>query len=131
MPRASARRRKCGWAITRTRFDFDKIDDRFAWELLFEQLPKEINMQMDVGNCLSGGGDPVVMLKEFPARTRTIHIKEYKDKTFDSDYYKEVLPSAWGESRRPMAVVPKWGTTRETVLTFRARLLEKLHRLGK
>jgi len=36
-------------------------------------------------------GDPVAMLKEFPARTRTIHIKEHKDKTFESDYYKEVF----------------------------------------
>ncbi len=72
-------------------FDFEKIKGRFAWELLFEKLQPEVNMQMDVGNCLSGNGDPIAMLKEFPGRTRTIHIKEHKEKTFESDYYKEVF----------------------------------------
>jgi len=65
-------------------FDFAKINGRFAWELLFSRTNPEVNMQMDVGNCLAGEGDPIAMLKEFPARTRTIHIKEHKDKTFDS-----------------------------------------------
>jgi sugar phosphate isomerase/epimerase len=72
-------------------FDFVKINGRFAWELLFRKTKPEINMQMDVGNCLSGNGDPIAMLKEFPGRTRTIHIKEHEEKTFGSDYYKDVF----------------------------------------
>lgn len=72
-------------------FDFAKIDGKFAWELLFSRTRPEVNMQMDVGNCLSGNGDPIAMLKEFPGRTRTIHIKEHQEKTFASDYYKEVF----------------------------------------
>jgi sugar phosphate isomerase/epimerase len=72
-------------------FDFAKVDGKFAWELLFSRTQPEINMQMDVGNCLSGGGDPIAMLKEFPGRTRTIHIKEHQEKTFASDYYQEVF----------------------------------------
>src|SRR5580765_4170581 len=72
-------------------FDFAKINGRFAWEILFEKTRSDLNMQMDVGNCLSGNGDPIAMLKEFPARTRSIHIKEHQDKTFDSDFYKEVF----------------------------------------
>ena len=72
-------------------FDFEKVNGRFAWEILFRQTKPEVNMQLDVGNCLSGGGDPVAMLKEFPGRTRTIHIKEYKQDTFDSALYKEVF----------------------------------------
>ncbi|HUL51126.1 MAG TPA: sugar phosphate isomerase/epimerase, partial [Candidatus Nitrosotalea sp.] len=52
-------------------FDFEKINDRFAWEILFGRLGPEVNMQMDVGNCLSGNGDPIAMLKKFPGRTRT------------------------------------------------------------
>jgi sugar phosphate isomerase/epimerase len=72
-------------------FDFARLDGSFAWEILFRQLKPEINMQLDVGNCLSGGGDPIAILKEFPGRSRTVHIKEYKDKTFDSDFYKQVF----------------------------------------
>src|SRR5262245_27146163 len=47
-------------------FDFVKINGRSAWELLFDRTKAEINMQMDVGNCLSGNGDPIAMLKKFP-----------------------------------------------------------------
>jgi sugar phosphate isomerase/epimerase len=72
-------------------FDFEKINGRFAWDLLFSRTVPEVNMQMDVGNCLGGSGDPIAMLKKFPARTRTIHIKEHKEKTFDSDFYKEIF----------------------------------------
>ena len=72
-------------------FDFAKIHGLFAWELLFSRLSPQITMQMDVGNCLAGNGDPIAMLKEFPGRTRSIHIKEHADKTFDSDFYKEVF----------------------------------------
>jgi len=72
-------------------FDFDKIAGHFAWELLFSRTEPTVNMQMDVGNCLGGGGDPIAMLKKFPHRTWTIHIKEYKEKTFASPYYKEVF----------------------------------------
>jgi sugar phosphate isomerase/epimerase len=72
-------------------FDFAKINGRFAWEILFSQLKPEVNMQLDIGNCLSGGGDPIAMLKEFPGRSWSVHIKEYQDKTFDSDFYKEVF----------------------------------------
>jgi sugar phosphate isomerase/epimerase len=72
-------------------FDFARINGRFAWEILFRQLRPQINMQLDVGNCLSGDGDPIAMFKEFPGRSWSVHIKEYKDKTFDSDFYKEVF----------------------------------------
>jgi sugar phosphate isomerase/epimerase len=72
-------------------FDFGLVNGRFAWDLLFSRTLPEVNMQMDVGNCLSGNGDPIAMLKKFPGRTRTIHIKEHETKTFDSDYYKEVF----------------------------------------
>jgi sugar phosphate isomerase/epimerase len=33
-----------------------------------------------VGNCLGGGGDPLAVLKKFPGRCLTIHIKEHGGK---------------------------------------------------
>ena len=35
------------------------------------------HQQVDIGNCLDGGGDPVALIKRFPGRTVTIHIKEF------------------------------------------------------
>ena len=34
-------------------------------------------MQLDIGNCASGGGDPIAMLKKFPNRARSLHLKDY------------------------------------------------------
>ena len=34
-------------------------------------------MQLDTGNCLEGGGDPVALLKRYPGRAASIHAKEF------------------------------------------------------
>jgi sugar phosphate isomerase/epimerase len=111
-------------------FDFAKIKERFAWEILFSQTKPEVNMQMDVGNCLSGGGDPVAMLKEFPGRTRSIHIKEHQEKNFDSDFYKEVFRLCETTSGTKWYIVEMGGPDGNGFEVPR-QALEKLHRLGK
>lgn len=57
--------------------DFRKIDGETVWDIFFSNTPKEVVMQMDVGNCLGGGGDPYATLRKFPGRSLTIHIKEH------------------------------------------------------
>ena len=34
-------------------------------------------MQMDIGNCAGGGGDPIAMLEKFPGRAKSVHLKDY------------------------------------------------------
>jgi sugar phosphate isomerase/epimerase len=58
-------------------FDFAKIGDETAWDLLFENTVDEVIMQLDIGNCLGGGGDPYATLKRFPGRSVTVHLKEH------------------------------------------------------
>ena len=58
-------------------FDFTNLDGQTAWDLLFSSTRKEVIMQMDVGNCASGGGDPIAMLRKFPNRARSMHLKDY------------------------------------------------------
>ena len=72
-------------------FDFVKIQGRFAWDILFSHADPEVVMQLDVGNCLAGGGDPLAMLRKFPGRTLSIHLKEHQEKTFDGKFYEEVF----------------------------------------
>lgn len=57
--------------------DFKKIGDETYWDLFFANTSKDVNMQLDVGNCLDGGGDPYAILKKFPGRAMTIHIKPH------------------------------------------------------
>jgi sugar phosphate isomerase/epimerase len=111
-------------------FDFAKVNGRFAWEVLFQQTKPEVNMQLDVGNCLSGGGDPVAMLKEFPGRAQTIHIKEDKEDTFDSALYKEVFHLC--ETTQPTKwYVVEMGSEDGSGFDVPRQALAKLRRLGK
>lgn len=58
-------------------FDFAKIDGRPAWDILFSNTRQDVVMQMDIGNCAGGGGDPIGELKQFPGRARSVHLKDY------------------------------------------------------
>lgn len=58
--------------------DFKKIDgDLTAWEVLFDHTPKAFVHQIDLGNCLGGGGDPYKMIERYPGRSLTVHLKEH------------------------------------------------------
>ena len=58
-------------------FDFTDLDGKTGWERLFSSTRKEVIMQMDIGNCANGGGDPIAMLKKFVNRARSLHLKDY------------------------------------------------------
>ncbi len=60
--------------------DFRKLNGETSWEVFFAATKPEVVMQMDVGNCLGGGGDPYTILEKFPGKAKTIHIKEYGGK---------------------------------------------------
>jgi hypothetical protein len=87
-------------------------------------------MQLDVGNCLAGGGDPIAILKKFPGRSWTVHIKEHEDKTFDSDFYKEVFRLCETISGTQWYIVEMGGPDGNGFDVPREALV-KLHRLGK
>lgn len=57
--------------------DFKEIEGVSAWDLFFGNTKAEVIMQLDTGNCCEGGADPVAVLKKYPGRARTIHIKAY------------------------------------------------------
>ncbi|MHB8897412.1 MAG: TIM barrel protein [Thermoguttaceae bacterium] len=57
--------------------DFAKIGDTTQWDLLFGNASERVLMQMDIGNCLGGGGDPYATLEKFPGRSLTVHLKEF------------------------------------------------------
>ncbi len=57
--------------------DFLPIDGETPWDILFGNTSKEVFMQLDTGNCMQGGGDPVAILKKYPGRSLSIHLKEF------------------------------------------------------
>jgi sugar phosphate isomerase/epimerase len=57
--------------------DFMPIEGETPWDILFGNTSKEVTMQIDTGNAMQGGADPVAILKKYPGRSLTIHLKEY------------------------------------------------------
>lgn len=57
--------------------DFKKFEGETEWDILFSNAGPDVTMQLDTDNCLGGGGDPYAILKKFPGRSLTIHIKEH------------------------------------------------------
>jgi sugar phosphate isomerase/epimerase len=60
--------------------DFAKVEGRTAWEVFGENTKADVLLQLDIGNCLGGGGDPIAMLKKFPGRSVTLHLKDHGGK---------------------------------------------------
>jgi len=59
--------------------DFKMIGNETAWDRFFGRTRQNVSMQMDIGNCLGGGGDPYTPISKFPGRSKTIHLKEWSD----------------------------------------------------
>lgn len=57
--------------------DFGKLGEKTSWEIFFDNTDADVIMQIDTGNCMSGGGDPVALLKKYPGRSATVHLKEF------------------------------------------------------
>lgn len=57
--------------------EFQPVDGEIPWDIFFGETPREVVMQLDTGNCLLGGGDPVEYLRRYPGRARSIHLKDY------------------------------------------------------
>jgi len=56
--------------------EFKPLGGEMPWDTFFGNTSKDVVMQLDVGNCMGGGGDPVAILKKYPGRAATLHCKE-------------------------------------------------------
>jgi len=57
--------------------EFQPLDGEMPWDTFYGNTKKEVVMQLDTGNALHGGADPVPFLKKYPGRAITVHLKEY------------------------------------------------------
>ena len=57
--------------------DFAPVEGAVPWDLFFGNTKPDVVMQLDTGNCLGGGADPVAVLKRYPGRAVTVHLKEH------------------------------------------------------
>lgn len=57
--------------------EFAPMSGELPWDTFFGNTVPDVVMQIDLGNALHGGADPVAFLKRYPGRALTVHLKEY------------------------------------------------------
>ncbi len=57
--------------------EFAPMDGEIQWDIFARHTVPDVVMQLDLGNALHGGGDPVVFLERYADRAQTVHLKEY------------------------------------------------------
>ena len=55
--------------------EFKKEGDKTYWELFAERTSQDVILQQDCGWTAAAGLDPVVFIRKYPGRTRTVHFK--------------------------------------------------------
>ena len=53
------------------------MEGQTPWDVFLGKANKNVFMQLDIGHCLHGGGDPVAVLHKYAGRAITVHVKEW------------------------------------------------------
>ena len=116
--------------------DFAKVDGRTAWELFGESTQADVLLQLDLGNCLGGGGDPIAMLKKFPGRSVSLHMKDYGGKpgaVFGEGTvnWTEVFQICETTGGTKQYIIEEEGRAGPEALEDVRRALQNFHKLGR
>ena len=57
--------------------EFTAMDGELPWDTFYGNTRKDVIMQIDVGNAIHGGADPLPYLYKYPGRAFTMHVKEF------------------------------------------------------
>ena len=114
--------------------DFDLIEGEPAWDIFFGGTKAEVIMQLDTSNCRDGGKDPVEVLRKYPGRCRSIHIKANgggPEAIIGEDKINWAGVFEWCESKGGTEVYVVEHETSSKPLDTVKRTFEKLQALGK
>lgn len=57
--------------------EFQPLDGENPWDTFFGNTNKDVVMQLDIGHAVHAGADPVAVMKRYPGRAKTVHVKDY------------------------------------------------------
>ena len=55
--------------------EFAKVGDTTYWHLFADRTSPDVFLQLDVGWALAAGLDPIALIKRYPGRFKTLHLK--------------------------------------------------------
>ncbi len=116
--------------------EFQPMDGELPWDTFFGNASPKVVMQLDTGNAVHGGGDPIPFVERYPGRAITVHLKEYSA-TNDKALIGEG-ETAWEELFRLCETVggTEWYIVEQESYAYPpmecvARCLENLREMGK
>jgi sugar phosphate isomerase/epimerase len=65
--------------------EFQPLDGELPWDTFFGNTRQDVVMQIDLGNALRGGADPVPFIERYPGRAVTVHLKSYSQEAGRAD----------------------------------------------
>ena len=57
--------------------EFKPMDGEMPWDTFYGNTTEDVVMQLDVGNAIHGGVDPLPYIYRYPGRAITVHVKEF------------------------------------------------------
>lgn len=66
-------------------FEFEPLAGTTIWDILLEELPPEVDLELDVYWASVGGRDPVTEIDATAGRVRLVHMKDRADGTVPHD----------------------------------------------
>jgi sugar phosphate isomerase/epimerase len=85
--------------------EFTPVGGETPWDSLFLATKKAVVMQLDTGNGLAGNADLVGILRKFPSRATTLHLKPYSTKLAKAEGFEAGYRPLIGEDDVPWAEV--------------------------
>jgi sugar phosphate isomerase/epimerase len=84
--------------------EFKPLDGKRPMEVLADNTPKDVMLQLDVGTCVEVGSDPVAWINAHPGRINSCHLKDWTAAGEGEDKGYRVL---FGEGQAPWKQVFK------------------------
>jgi len=64
--------------------EWKELDGKKPIDVVAGDTDKSVVLELDTGNCMASGGDPVAFIKSHPGRIRAMHVKDWSpQKQFD------------------------------------------------
>ncbi len=57
--------------------EWQPLEGKKPIDVIASQTDKSVVLQLDTGNCLNSGGDPVAYIRDNPGRIRSMHVKDW------------------------------------------------------
>lgn len=73
---AAAKDRKMTFGIHNHYWEFNKVGGKTAYDIMVENLSKEVILELDTYWAQTGGANPVDVIKKYAKRTPLLHIKD-------------------------------------------------------